>query len=330
MKALITDMRHASSVEEEKVLVPAGIEVDKTFSETEDDHIRNGKGAVGFLVSYAKITRRVMEALPELKIMVKYGIGVDNMDCAAATDLGKFVVNVPDYCTEEVALHALALILDGLRQIPYFSGVVKSGGWETDPEPLIVYRPSMLALGLVGFGRIARLLAKYMEPMVREILYFDPFLPEGPAPSPKYRRVKDPAELFASCTILSLHAPLGEGTRGMVGEKLLSLARNAILVNTSRGGLVEKGAVLAAMERGNVGFFGSDVFWQEPPDRNDPETKAILGHPRAHLTPHVAWCSAESAKQVRRCAAEEVLRVARGELPRNVVNKDVLAKLGRT
>jgi D-3-phosphoglycerate dehydrogenase len=147
MKILITDMRHASAAEERKVLEPMGVEVDTTFCADEEDLIRNGRGAVGLLVSCARVSRRVLEALPGLKVVVKYGVGVDNIDIPAARSVGVAVANVPDYCVQEVALR----------------------------------RPSSVCLGLLGFGRIARQLASYAAPMVSRTVFFDPHVQSAAA-----------------------------------------------------------------------------------------------------------------------------------------------------
>ena len=329
MKVLVTDMRHSKAVEEEKVFKGTGLELDTTFSSNEDELIANGRGAFGFLVSYANVTRRVMEALPELKVIVKYGIGVDTIDLKAATDSGKYVVNLPDYCSEEVALQALGFILNGIRMIPFFSEKVKAGVWQGDPEPIIRYRLSQEAIGFVGFGRIARLLARYVEPMVGKILFFDPYLPDSAVNSKRYERVSNLESLFSQSRIVSVHAPLTKENKGFIGRSAIANGKDVILVNTSRGSLVDPDAVAMGLDRGMIGFFGTDVAWQEPLDFNDPLTKRLLSDPRVQITPHVGWCSAESARSARRLAAEEVLRTYRGEVPLNVVNQEVLAKLGK-
>jgi D-3-phosphoglycerate dehydrogenase len=327
LKVLITDMRHSSSIEEEKVLTPEGIEVDTTFCASEEDLISNGKTAFAFLVSYAKITQRVLEALVNLKVIIKYGIGVDNIDVSAATELGKMVVNVPDYCTEEVALHALTLILNGVRMIPQFNKIVKEGGWEIDPEPIVCYRLSQQNLGLVGFGRIARKLACFMKPMVKSVLFYDPYISEQQYEASGYHRVSSSEDLFSSCSIVSLHLPLTPQTKEFINMKHFEKAENLILVNTSRGGIIHKKDLLSALNSKHILFWGSDVFFHEPPDRNDKVELEILNHPKSLITPHVAWCSSQSAKDVRRMAAEEALRVAKGQLPQNIVNIEVLSKL---
>jgi D-3-phosphoglycerate dehydrogenase len=324
MKVLVTDMRHAQAVEEEKVFRDTGLELDTTFSANEEELIEHGHGAFGFLVSYANVTRRVMEALPELKVIVKYGIGVDTIDLRAATEFGKYVVNLPDYCTEEVALQALGLALNGIRMIPYFSEKVKSAQWQSDPEPIIHYRLSQETLGVVGFGRIAQKLAHFMESMVHEVLFFDPYFPDDTGIPERYQRINDLGALFERSRIISVHAPLNDVTCGMVGRRVIDRADDAILVNTSRGRLVDPEAVAWGLENHKLSFFGSDVGWKEPLDFGEPLTRRLLADPRVLITPHVGWCSAESARSARRQAAEEVLRVFHGGLPLNVVNKDVL------
>ena len=180
MKILITDMRHTSIEEERKVLEPLGFEIDTTFCHSEDDLIINGKGAFGFLVSYSIITKRIMESLPELKIIVKYGAGYDNIDTIAAKELGKIVCNVPDHCSEEVAFQSLALTAAALRHIYFFIDNVKKGNWVDDPSSKNLSRPSTLVLGVIGFGRIARQYVRFMKPIVKEILFFDPYVSVAP------------------------------------------------------------------------------------------------------------------------------------------------------
>jgi D-3-phosphoglycerate dehydrogenase / 2-oxoglutarate reductase len=328
LKALITDMRHASAAEEERVFAAAGIPVDTTFSDSEDALIRNGKGAVGFLVSYAKVTRRVMEALPDLKIIVKYGIGVDTIDLAAASDLGKYVANIPDYCTEEVALHALALILDGVRMTGPLGRQVAAGQWKDSPEGTVVLRPSTAKLGLVGYGRIARKLEDLAASIFGGTVFFDPFVDDAALAGRKAQRARSVGELFTQCAVVSVHAPLADGTRGMIDSTAVGRGKGVVLVNTSRGGVVDRDAVVRGLADGALAYFGADVFWSEPPDYTDPVTAELLRDPRVLITPHVAWCSDASAREVRRRAAEEVVRVARGELPQNLVNKDVLKRKG--
>jgi D-3-phosphoglycerate dehydrogenase len=321
MKVLITDMRHASIAEEQAVLEPAGVTIDTTFSATEEELIANGQGAIGFLVSYAQVTRKVMEALPELKIIVKYGIGVDSIDVHAAKDLGKYVANVSDYCTEEVALHALSLATTGLRMTHFFADNVKNQQWIEDTSRFLLERPSSLQLGVVGFGKLARQFVSYMEPLIPHIAYFDPYVSESDPEAQKRIRVDSLAELFATCRIISLHTPLTNETKNLINADVLSHAKDLILINTSRGGLIEKYALSQALDDGKVKFFGADVYWKEPPDFDDPWNIKFLQRENVYITSHVASQSKVSEKELRRKAAEEVLRVIQGKQPLHTVNR---------
>lgn len=320
MKVLVTDRRHASLEEEKKVLEPLGVEVVDGLCQTEEDLINKGKGAVGFLVSYARVTERVMEALPELSIIVKYGVGVDNVDLEAARRLGKYVANVPDYGIEEVALQALSLILVGLRKTCYFGGEVRRKNWIENPDTEIIYRLSRQNLGLVGFGRIARKLGFFMENLVDKIYFYDPYLKELPDLSDKYQSLESLSGIFSKAKLVSIHAPLTSATRGMINQESLSRAEEVILVNTSRADIIDRSALEDALNAQKVIFYGADVFWGEPPDFQDPEIDRFLKRKDVLVTPHVGWYSRESEKDLRRKAAEEVARVIKGSKPLNLVN----------
>lgn len=315
MKVLVTDMQHGSIEEETKVLKPAGVTVDTTFCRSEDDLIRHGRGAFGFLVSYAQVSRRVMEQLPDLRVIVKYGIGVDNIDVEAARQLGKIVANVPDYCVDEVAAHTLALVLAGLRMLFPLTEAAKTGRWIEDPSAEKLRRPTSLTAGILGLGRIGRRVAHCLQPLVGKILFYDPYVSASGVGDNHWESVASPAELIERCQILCLHAPLNHETRNIVDMKALERAKGLVLVNTSRADLVNRAALESALIEGRVSFYGSDVFWQEPPDYSDPGTTDFLRRRNVLLTPHMAWYSEDSEREMRRIAAEEILRVLRGGQP---------------
>jgi len=316
MKVLLTDMRHSSAGEERKVFEPFGIEIDTTFCRTEEDLIRNGRGAAGFLVSYAQVTRRVMESLPDLKVIVKYGVGVDNIDIPAAHELGRHVANVPDYCVEEVALQAMTLSLSGLRMSHAFGAQVRTGNWVEDLTAAFLHRISGSTLGLIGYGRIARRLELYMRPMVARVLAYDPFQARPDADRALNAELVDSIDgLFEECGVISIHAPLTSQTRGMVGARALAHSRGAILINTSRAAIVNKEDLASALDAGRISFYGADTFWQEPADYADPWTSGFLSRKNVLVTPHMGWYSVESEAELRRKAAQEVLRVIQGERP---------------
>jgi len=315
MKVLVTDMRHGSIEEEKRVLETAGVSVDTALCRSEDDLIRRGRGAFGFLVSYAQVSRRVMEQLPDLKVIVKYGVGVDNVDVEAARQLGKIVSYVPDYCIDEAAAHTLALILAGLRMLFPLAEAAKTGRWIEDPSLEKLRRPTSLTAGIVGMGRIGSRVAHCLQPLVARILFYDPHVSATEVGCSDWEPAGSLAELVEACQILSLHAPLNHATRNMIDTKALARAKGLVLVNTSRADLVNRAALETALVEGRISFYGSDVFWQEPPDYADPRTVNFLGRRDVLLTPHMAWYSEQSERDVRRKAAEEILRVLRGEQP---------------
>ena len=313
MKVLITDMRHSSIEEEQRVLLPAGITIETAFCRTEEELIQRGQGVFAFLVAFAPVTRAVMESLPELKLIVRYGVGVDNVDVAAAREMGKKVARVPDYCVDEVAAHALALILAGLRMLFPLSQAAKNGNWIEDTSGEKLRRPASLTAGIVGLGRVGRRLAEQLRPLVARLLFYDPCVNAAEVRDRDWEPVFSLPELFGRCQIVSLHAPLNEHTYDLINTRVLAAASDLILVNTSRGDLINRRALESAMKEGRISFFGSDVFWQEPPEYTDPDTAEFLKRRNVMVTPHMAWYSEESEREVRRKAAEEVLRFLRGQ-----------------
>jgi len=316
IKVLVTDRRHPSLDNERRVLEPLGVELVDKFSATEDELIENGKGVMGMLVSYARVTRRVMQALPELKIAVKYGVGYDNLDTAAGKELGVYTVNVPDYCIEEVALQAISIVMNALRYTHYYARDVKSGTWQKDPSSVrILHRPSTLTAGFMGYGRIARKLADYLKPVVSSMRFYDPFVPAADG----LTKVETIEELFSSCDIISIHSPLTEATRGIVDDSILSKARSCTIVNTSRAAVIDRSALIRALDAGTVGFYGADVSWEEPVDMSNSENVNLLKRDNVIVTPHIGWYSAEAEQDVRIKAAMEIARVIKGEKPLHVV-----------
>ncbi len=314
-KVLITDRRHRSITQERAILEPLGVEIVDHFCTNEDELIQYGQGAIGFLVSYANITRRVMEALPDLKIVVKYGVGYDNFDTQAAAELGIYTVNVPDYCIEEVALQALSLIMNGLRFSHFFGGEVRRGNWIKDPSIITMHRPSAMQMGFIGLGRIARKLAEYMKPIVASCSFYDPFVEQAEG----FQKYVSLSEMFAACRIISIHSPLTKETQNMIGKAVLEKANDLVLVNTSRAAVVDRTSLIAALESGNVHFYGADVNWEEPIDIYNLENQKLLSMKNVLITPHSGWYSEESENDVRRKAALEIARVIKGERPLHVV-----------
>jgi D-3-phosphoglycerate dehydrogenase len=251
------------------------------------------------IVQWAPITRRVLEAAPACKVISRIGIGTDMIDSAAAAALGIPVVNVPHYCTEEVATHAVAMIFALNRRLLQLDESVRAGIWAATSHAPEIQQISSLTLGLIGMGRIGRLVAEALAVWGVRVIVADPIAGHDP-----YERVSL-GKLAAESDIISLHAPLVAETRHIVDASLVSLMRQRpTLINVSRGGLVDTHAVVAALADGRLSGAGLDVFETEPLDLHHQ----LLSVPNTILTPHAAWCSSSALPELRRQAALNVVR----------------------
>jgi D-3-phosphoglycerate dehydrogenase len=244
-------------------------------------------------------------------------VGVDDIDVAAATARGVAVVNVPDYATEEVAAHAAALILASARRVPEADRLVRAGRWDDWHELRPIAPLSASTLGLVGVGRIGSELARQIGHLFGAVLAVDP----SPAPVPAGVQRVGLAELLARSDVVSLHLPLTPATRHLIDAAALAAMRQeAILVNVSRGGLVDQAALAAALARGTPRFAALDVLDAEPP----PAAEPLLRSDRVLLTNHVAWYSERAMRTLRHELADRCARVLRGLPVASVVNPEVL------
>ncbi|HEX7097606.1 MAG TPA: C-terminal binding protein [Acidimicrobiia bacterium] len=269
------------------------------------------KDADAILNTYLAWDAAAISQLERCRIIARYGIGVDNIDLEAAKQAGIIVTNVPDYSVEEVAVHALALILSALRKVPWVDRRVREGAWAID-EFRPIRRLSTLTVGMLGFGRIGRKLAAGLQAMGANLVVYDPFL----SPTPDLPELVDLDELLARSDIVSVHAPLTPQTRGIIGaEAIARMKPDAILVNTSRGPLVDLDAVCAALKEGKLRAAALDVFDREPLD-----VTRIEGVPNLIATPHMAYYSEEALEESQRKAATQVKKVLTGQEPDYRVN----------
>ncbi|MBT1004286.1 C-terminal binding protein [Paenarthrobacter sp. DKR-5] len=286
---------------------------------TEEDVIRAAAGAQGILVQYAPVTRKVFEALPELKAVGRYGVGVDTVDVEAATDSGVAVCNVPDYGTEDVSDHAIALALTLARGVAALDRAMRRGDYSLAPaQPL--HRLSGRVFGVVGLGLIGAATARKARGVGYSTIGFDPLQTPGTV-SPDGTTVVTFEELISRADVLSLHVPLNRHTHHLVNAEVLARMKpGALLVNTCRGGVVDTEALVEALQSGSLRGAGLDVFEEEPL----PSTSSLLGLQNVVLTPHAAWYSEESQEELKRRTAENVMDVIAGRAPRNIVNPEVL------
>jgi D-3-phosphoglycerate dehydrogenase len=290
----------------------ADVQLRGEYARTPEAVIDAAADADALLVQYAEITEAVFEALPTLRAIGRYGVGVDSVDLAAATDHGVTVVNVPDYCIEEVPTHTLALLLACVRQVPRYDRAVKRGEWDwTIGRP--IRRLTGATIGLVGFGKLPRRLVELVAPFDLDVLVYDPYVDTADVEAVGAERV-GLDELLDRSRYVSVHAPLTEETRRLIDADAFDRMReDAILINTARGELVDLDALTDAVEAGDIAGAGLDVLPEEPP------STPPLDHDDIIYTPHAAFYSETAIETMRRTVTEDVLGILRGEAPRNPV-----------
>ncbi len=319
-KIAILGARYGDLAVEQHMLCPLGATLVEGQGLTEEEIIDISQGAEVILCGGApKIRGSAIKQLPNLKGIVRYGIGVDTVDLQEATRRGIFVANVPDYCIEEVATHALALILSWARKLPIAQKSTQSGKWETGVlKPLQSPRDSIL--GLVGFGRIAQTLASMARRIGFQVYATDPYVDKSVMIKKRVspRRFDD---LIRSSDFISLHLPLTPQSRHLIGARTLRRMKpTAYLINTSRGGLIDEKALLPALKKGWIAGAALDVLEEEPWNVNSP----LRALENLIVTPHSAWYTERAQTELRRKACAEVTRILRGKVPKNLVNREVL------
>jgi D-3-phosphoglycerate dehydrogenase / 2-oxoglutarate reductase len=261
----------------------------------------------------------VIEQCPSWRVIGRYGVGVDNVDVDAASRHGIAVINVPDYCVGEVATHTVALVLACWRKLDRSRELIDGGRWGDWGELRPVRQLSESTLGLVGAGRIGAEVVRLLAPFFGRVIAYDI------AASVAGVDMVSLDEVFAEADVVSLHCPLNDETRGLVdAARLASMKSEAVLVNVSRGGLVDTSALAAALADGSIGGAGLDVLPQEPPHPDDP----VLTAPNVVLTPHTAWYSETSLVTLRRLLAERCSAYLNGGAVPTVVNAASLTAKG--
>jgi D-3-phosphoglycerate dehydrogenase len=315
-KAVVTDHGFANIEQERRILTEADCDLGEAQCKTPAEVIEAARGAHALLVQWAPVTAEVIETLDTCKIIVRYGIGVDNVALDAAKAKGITVCNVPDYCIDEVADHSVALALSLGRQLSQIDRRLRDGVWKIVPNsPMPAFREMTFATA--GFGRIARTVLERARPFGFRLAAYDPFVAASEFEIAGVQQL-NLDELFAGADILSLHLPLTPQTQHLVNaERLGTMKSNAIVVNTARGPLIDTVALAQALREKQIAFAGLDVFEPEPL----PDDHPLRGCDNALLTSHVAWYSESSVPKLQRMVAEEVVRGLRGEAVRSQVNR---------
>jgi len=309
----ILGTRYPDFAIEEEVLGSMGVEI-VSAAGGDADEIEAAAATATVIVagSRPQFTREVLQRLSGCRAIVRSGIGVDSVDLPAASDFGIMVVNVPDYGTEAVAQHTLALALAGTRRLVEGDLIVKSGGWGF-PSLRPLHLPNTMTAGVVGFGRIGRRVADLLVSVgFGRVLACDAWIdPEGPNVE-----ASSLDELLSTADLVTLHAPGPANGRPLLGHaELARMRQGSVLVNTARGSLIDSSELAVALARGAPRIAALDVYTPEPPDLDilDPVRDRLV------LTPHMAWYSEETQSDLRRKSAEEARRILTGETPLHLV-----------
>ncbi len=318
-KVYITDVSFPDVDLEQKEMETIDATLVRLNCKTAQDVIQQCGDADALLVQYAPITEEVLKCLKHLKAVSRYGIGVDMIDVPAATRHGVLVCNVPDYCIEEVAIHALTMMLYWARKLSVYKDEIKYKRWnltEVDAARQIRRLHGQI-LGLVGAGRIAQELARLAISLGMRVIYYDPYV------STKLSSQMQPVsfnELVQTSDFISLHCSLTDETRGMFNEAVFQKMKpSAVLINASRGAVVNNCDLNKALRKGWIAGAGVDNLEKEPPDWEDP----LLTAPNLVVTPHVAFYSDEALQDLQRLTARAIADVYRGEAPVGLLNSEL-------
>jgi D-3-phosphoglycerate dehydrogenase len=315
-KVAITDSTFPNIDPELSILEPAGCEVVLARLGPEEDLIALTRDADAILTQFAKLTQNVIAQMQRVKVIVRNGIGYDNIDVEAARQHGIPVCNIPDYCIDEVADQTLAFILTLTRQVLPNHNLVRDGRWGLAVREDQMKTLKEMTAGVVGFGRIGRAVVKRLVAFGGQVLVADPFVSPEVIHSAGALAVQLD-ELFARSDLVSLHCLLNAKTRHLINEvSLARMKRGIVLINVGRGGLVETAALVAALNSGHVAAAGLDVFEQEPLPADNP----LRTMNNVVVASHIASVSTKAMKTARETSAILVLKALRGEKLDNVVN----------
>jgi D-3-phosphoglycerate dehydrogenase len=316
-KVVVTDDRYDGCYEEERAVF-ADMDVDFIIANCADENsvIEVCGDADGILCNLAPMSDRVVNSLNKCSIISRYGVGYDNVAVSACTAKGIKVANVTDYCAEEVSDQALALIMACSRKVARRDAQVRAGMWnigQKDP----IHRMAGGVFTFLGFGMIAKTLHRKIKGMnFSEVLVFDPFLDADAIAAAGARKV-DWDEAISKADFISIHMPSNEKTKGIVNEAAFDMMKdNAILVNTSRGAVIDEDALINALREGKINSAGLDVHVNEPMNADNP----LLKIENCVLTDHVGWYSEESMSELKRKVAQNVKDVLLGGEPNYPVN----------
>lgn len=319
-KVIICDCDHKDVEIEKAIFDAAGLNFKWLHCQTQEEVIAQCQGAVCFLNQYAKMDENIFKSIPSLKFIVRYGVGIDNVNLTDATRYDVQVCNVPDYGTSEVADQALALMLSLVRKT-YFSGnLTRSGVWDYI-KAVPVHRLSSLTVGIIGAGRIGTAFAQRVHALGCRVVAYDPQYNASDCGFETFIEFKSNIiEVLVEADVVSLHCALNDTSKGMIDTAAFAAMKpGAFFINVARGGLVDEAALKDALKSKKLAGVGLDVVVSERLPKESP----LYQYPNVIVTPHMGWYSEESALELKRKCAEETVRFLRGEplhYPVNLLN----------
>lgn len=316
-KVVVTDYTFPDLSVEEAILKAAGAtEVVGVQCKTWEEVAKACADADAVISQFAPVNAQAIAAMTKAKVISRYGIGVDNVDLAAAKAKGIPVCNIPDYCIDEVADHTLSFILAITRQVVSNALPIREGLWKAGVPGTMMRCLRDMTVGVVAFGRIGREVVKRLVPFGCKILVFDPVASKDEiARHGATSATLD--EIYAQSDLITLHCPSLPQTRGMLNKAAFDkMKKGVLIVNASRGDLIVTDDLIAALNSGKVDSAALDVTSPEPPPVDSPLRK----FPQVIIHSHIASASVKSGKRLRESAAEHAARALKGEKPQNVVN----------
>lgn len=319
-KVVITDYQYDSIFQEESIIQGAGFELVSRQKSTPEQLLEITRDADAIITQYCNIDKTIIDQLEHCKIIIKYGIGINNIDADAASAKGIYVCNVPDYGIDEVSNHAIALLFALNKKLPVITSALKDGDWGySSIVPL--HRLDGSTLGLVGFGRIPQAVAKKMAGFGVRTIAYDPYCSAERMAEMGVDKV-DIETLMRESDNISIHCPYTPDTHHMFDAAAFSIMKDsAFLINTARGPIIDELALTEALKTGLICGAGLDVFETEPITPDHP----LLQLPNVIATPHCAWYSEEAISVLQRSVAEEVVRVLQGNPPLHPCNTKQLS-----
>ena len=320
-KVVITDYQYESVARERQIIEGAGFELAARTASTPEEIIDAARDAEVVIAQYCNIDAEIISHLECCKAIVKYGIGINNIDSDAASQRGIYVCNVPDYGIDEVSNHAIALLFALNKKLPTITAALKDGDWGySSIVPL--RRLAGSTLGLAGFGRIPQAVARKMAGFGVRVLAYDPYCSADFMAERGAAKV-DFETLCRESDNISIHCPYTPETHHMFNESIFTIMKpSAFLINPARGPIIDEAALIAALEKGQIAGAGLDVFENEPVSEDSP----LLRLPNVIATPHCAWYSEQAIDALQRSVAEEAVRVLQGKEPLNACNRRQLGK----